>query len=169
MLAAADWIRFGTCLFAFIDKRPQLCAKMGAWLSYHVASTDRYEPSMLCCFFKSLSKNKPEKNTTSTTTLLVSPAAYRVDTELFKLLFTSAYFGRKKTLQSVVDNNESVNFSSVLWSKGLNALHIAAMRGHLGCVKILCCSCKFDIDALDEVGMFFLQKCLLSSHYIVAA
>jgi hypothetical protein len=75
-----------------------------------------------------------------------------VDPALVKQLFTSVYFGKKKTLQALLRNNAQVDFSSVIWSKGLNALHIASMRGYLGCVKMLCSSSKFDIDRLDEVS-----------------
>ena len=77
--------------------------------------------------------------------------AQQVDSEISKLLFTFVYYGKKKSLQNLLQENKELSFASVTWIKGLNALHVASMRGHICCVKLLCTLCKFDIDQLDEV------------------
>ena len=75
------------------------------------------------------------------------------EVELSRELFTAVYFGKKKSLISILNKNKNFEFSNIVWGKGLSALHVAALRGHFGCVKLLCSMCKFDMDKLDEVGV----------------
>jgi ankyrin repeat protein len=88
-----------------------------------------------------------------------------VNSDLAKRVFTLAYHGRKGSLKHILDENEGIDFSAIVWKRGLNPLHIAAMKGNLGCVEVLCDSRHFDIDKLDELDRTALIWAARNKHF----
>lgn len=122
-----------------------------------------------CCFNFSKGKEHSDdfiKHPKDTTT---QSKKCEIDDDLSRKLFTAVYYGKKKTLVTILRLLVDVDVSSVTWSKGLNSLHVASMRGHLSCVTLLCSVCKFDVDALDEVSFnkYCETQCATLTCYII--
>lgn len=124
---------------------------MGLGLSICLSDGSIGAPLSVCCFKSDNREQERISPTHLSTDFAAKSNKSLIDFELSKQLFTSVYYGKKKSLETILRDLEHVDISSVIWGKGQNSLHIAAMRGHFSCVKLICSSCKFDIDRLDEV------------------